>query len=185
MKIVSSEIGRARLVCNTLQGEGGDDDEQQFCFDDSECRLIKNETNCLSDRIPKRFELKDVVCEKCVEGRAKIRPVVESREICQLKDEEFCLDVVEQEEHWRKWCRPIETKEYNIEIRPGEWITVNNTDEADLYLEQQDRNEAEYVVSTTVATTTTTPRSATAERRRKFRKRIRRCLFTPKNCRYS
>ncbi len=64
----------------------------------------------MRDRLPRPYELKEVVCERCLEGRVKVRPVVEQRRVCRRKEEEFCLDVVDREVRWRKWCREIQDR---------------------------------------------------------------------------
>jgi hypothetical protein len=48
----------------------------------SHCHVTSNKTMCVSDETPEMFSLKEVVCEKCLEERVKIRPVVEEKKIC-------------------------------------------------------------------------------------------------------
>ena len=127
MKVMNSELGRTQMDCTSSMkshsrrnrqgrkegggsggggGDGGDGDDGGFCFS-SRCVVTANDTSCVRDRLPVRYELKEVVCEKCVEGRVKVRPVVETRNVCRTKRENFCLDVVDKEVRWRKWCRPL------------------------------------------------------------------------------
>ncbi len=46
----------------------------------------------------------------------KVRPVVEQRRVCRRKEEEFCLDVVDREVRWRKWCREIQQDRIEEEV---------------------------------------------------------------------
>ncbi len=69
--------------------------------------MTSNRTECVSDSTPEIFELKEVICEKCLDERVKVRPVVEEREVCRNKTQRFCLTVDEESVKWRKWCRGI------------------------------------------------------------------------------
>ena len=77
-----------------------------FCHP-TNCHVISNRTNCVSDTTGEIFNLKETVCEKCLEERIKVRPVVEERLVCRNKKEKFCLTIDEKSVKWRKWCRSI------------------------------------------------------------------------------
>ncbi len=166
MKVVNSELGSPTLSCSSSKISEG---SNQFCFP-SECRVVTNSTSCVRDRLPTKFEMKEVVCEKCVEGRVKIRPVVETRNICRKKEENFCLDTVDREVRWRKWCRKLKYGEassirpraagtdddgegakgeskYHIELSPGKWVTTTNRTEARRLLIRQKEEEEKYPVA--------------------------------------
>ena len=50
--------------------------------------MTSNRTDCVSDSMPEMFDLKETVCERCVDERVKVRPVVEERTVC--RNEQCC-----------------------------------------------------------------------------------------------
>ena len=44
--------------------------------------MTSNRTNCVTDHTPEIFDLRETVCERCVDERVKVRPVVEERTVC-------------------------------------------------------------------------------------------------------
>ena len=92
MKVVNNELGKSQLECTSSkarrrQGRGDNGfltPNTGFCFP-SHCTVVRNSTSCVRDSLPKKYEMKEIVCEKCLEGRVKVRPVVESRNICRNK----------------------------------------------------------------------------------------------------
>ena len=50
--------------------------------------MTSNRTNCVSDIMPEIFDLRETVCERCVDERVKVRPVVEERTVC--REEQCC-----------------------------------------------------------------------------------------------
>ena len=64
---------------------------QGFCHP-SNCRVTSNRTNCVTDHTPEMFDLRETVCERCVDERVKVRPVVEERTVC--RDERAVLPAV-------------------------------------------------------------------------------------------
>ena len=54
---------------------------QGFCHP-PHCRVTSNRTNCVTDHTPETFDLRETVCERCVDERVKVRPVVEERTVC-------------------------------------------------------------------------------------------------------
>ena len=116
------------------------------------------------------------------------------------KQEDFCLELNERKEKWRKWCRRLNKKhsenivatrskfpsdtsesvrvpEYQIEIAPGEWIRTTNETEARFYLRRQKVNENNF---------------GDEEERENlhisddddFKLRFSRCLFNAKECKF-
>lgn len=152
MKVINNEVSSApKLQC---QEKIADED---YCHP-SHCRVVTNKTRCVTDSLPKMVQLKEIVCEKCVEGRVKLRPVVETRRVCRDKVEHICVDVEEEDVTWRKWCRALEdtlpeesrasSASYQIEIAPGLWLTTKNRTEATFYLRQQAQLEETYSFTT-------------------------------------
>jgi len=107
VRVVNSELGTPQMECSSSKVMMEDGDKKGFVCKAANCRVASNETVCMRDELPTKFEMKETVCEKCVEGRVKLRPVVETRNVCRNKSEEFCLDVIDREVKWRKWCRPL------------------------------------------------------------------------------
>ena len=50
-------------------------EQEPICIP-SNCQLATNETHCLTTELPVKLELEDFECEKCVDGRTKLRPVL-------------------------------------------------------------------------------------------------------------
>ena len=48
--------------------------------------MTSNRTNCVTDHTPETFDLRETVCERCVDERVKVRPVVEERTVCRDLD---------------------------------------------------------------------------------------------------
>ncbi|TRY73979.1 hypothetical protein TCAL_15777 [Tigriopus californicus] len=156
MKVINSEVSSApKLHCQEKMAD------EDYCHP-SHCRVVTNKTRCVTDSLPKMVQLKEIVCEKCMEGRVKLRPVVETRRVCRDKVEHICLDIQEEEVTWRKWCRPLEdtlpeesrasSASYQIEIAPGLWLTTKNRTEATFYLRQQAQLEETYSLTTQQST---------------------------------
>lgn len=168
----------------------------------------------------------------------QIRPVVELRNICRKKVENFCLDVNDVEEKWKKWCRPLKKKAatlllatrrnitnrfrpkqqrkeekvikpaikeessnvteqgvYHIEVSPGQWVTTSNDAEARELIEKQKTLEQQFeevtdetkVISeekTNEGSNEVAEEETTTEKGEEFRRRIAKCLFNPRSCRF-
>ena len=69
MKVVNTEIGNSDLQCTSTMSTG--DNSNDVCVP-AHCTVEDDGTNCVRDSLPKEFTLKETVCEKCREGRAKV-----------------------------------------------------------------------------------------------------------------
>ena len=70
--------------------------------------MTSNRTNCVTDHTPETFELRETVCERCVDERVKVRPVVEERTVC--RDERtvgwLFVDISAQLQ-WERMLNPV------------------------------------------------------------------------------
>ncbi len=210
MKVVNSEIGHSRVDCSYRKEDNGGG----FCYPSNDgCHVVKNETSCFRDQLPKKLELKEVVCEKCVEGRIKVRPVVEIRNVCREETENFCLDVDDEEVTWRKWCKkidddvvaarildetttkPVEDQEdekpqaeYHIEVSPGEWVTTSIESEARRLLKRQKVLEKDFVPDEDALETHHDLHSNEVKEEKpednEFKKRFTDCLRDVRSCKF-
>ena len=81
----------------------------------SNCRLKSNTTDCLTTDLEKEIKLEDQTCEKCQDGRTKLRPVIVQKEVCNnTKIETVCRE--EREISWSKNCTvPSSTRNEYVE----------------------------------------------------------------------
>ena len=68
--MVNTEIGNSDLQCTSTMAEEGKS-VNDLCVP-SHCSVEDDGTDCVRDNLPKEYTLKETVCEKCREGRAKV-----------------------------------------------------------------------------------------------------------------
>lgn len=97
VRLVAHEVIMPRIDCK-------EKDVQPICVKEG-CRLKSNVTDCLTTDIPTEVRLEDQICEKCSQGRTKLRPVVVQEEDCGSKRiQEICAEGVEHSSKWTKTC---------------------------------------------------------------------------------
>ena len=80
--------------------------QDKVCTYTPGCKLADNDQICIKDKVPTTISLKETTCDKCVEGRTKIRPIVTVQEVCRQKTEQFCINMTDTLSNWKKWCKP-------------------------------------------------------------------------------
>ena len=77
-----------------------------ICIDPKKCQLMSEEFKCVQDTVPTSIDLKETICDKCVEGRKSFRPVLETIEVCRDTPETICVNTTVGVT-WKKWCRNL------------------------------------------------------------------------------
>eukprot|EP00092_Neocalanus_flemingeri_P008163 GFUD01008803.1.p1 GENE.GFUD01008803.1~~GFUD01008803.1.p1 ORF type:complete len:1002 (+),score=221.94 GFUD01008803.1:543-3548(+) len=97
VRLVAHEVAQPRIQCQEKEME-------PLCIPEN-CWLKNNNTDCLTTDIPTEVRLEDQVCEICLEGRTKLRPVLVQEEDCDnFSTEEFCSEGIEESSKWSKTC---------------------------------------------------------------------------------
>ena len=52
------------------------------------------------------LQLKETICDKCIQGRKSMRPVLEMVSICRDSPETVCVNTTTGGT-WKKWCRDL------------------------------------------------------------------------------
>lgn len=145
-KIISTEVAEGEIECREKK-------LNLICHSPS-CTLATTDQVCVKGFLPMIVELKETVCDQCVHGRNKVRPVLEEAEVCRSKIVTSCANVTSELSHWKKWCRPSGANAtpqpmkvdavpalVKIEVAPGEWKTSSDMDEIRALLSVKQRNE--------------------------------------------
>jgi len=97
VKLIAHEVAMPRIECK-------EQEQADICLKPG-CRLVSNNTDCLTTDIPTEVRLEDQVCEECKEGRTKLRPGLVQEETCDGSTfQEFCTSGVETKSKWSKTC---------------------------------------------------------------------------------
>lgn len=204
-KVISVEAVHDKLEC-------ADREMPPICHP-AHCWLKSNETNCIQGSIPTQLDLKEVVCEKCVQGRTKVRPTLEEKEVCRNLTENYCINVTNTDVVWRKWCvendkkitsvpavitpnnNSVETRfPVRVEVTPGEWVDAQDQSELDHFLAMQQRNEDSQLPSLTTRTQhefqqngrdTEVIMDTTSQSSKGFLERIKACTKNPTTCKFT
>lgn len=106
-KIITNEIATAKdLECS---------EKVEIECSNSTCPIDGLHQECHQDIVPTKFELKETTCEQCVDGRRKLRPVLEEADICRKSQHTICANVSTPSK-WKKWCRPLEIPSHDSDI---------------------------------------------------------------------
>lgn len=100
-KVITSEIASGHsLECN----------QKSVDLQCSRCAVVSLEQECVRDSIPTDVDLKETVCEKCVQGRRSVRPFLEETDVCRSVPVTFCSNVTvsNRDSSWKKWCRSLD-----------------------------------------------------------------------------
>lgn len=98
-KIISTEVSPSKMAI-----ECDEKIIEPFCVNTT-CKVISKTQECFQDEITTQVDLKETICDKCIQDRTTWRHVLEEIEICRWSQDEFCND--SRTSKWKKWCRPL------------------------------------------------------------------------------
>ena len=98
-KVITTEIASSKdLECS--------EKVSRECVNNT-CLIGSLHQECHRDIVPTKFELKETACEQCVNGRQKVRPILEEADVCRKSQHTICANI-STPVTWKKWCRPLE-----------------------------------------------------------------------------